>query len=51
MPEHLRRARLILTRHASDVLGGALTGVIAAVIVRAVYREDARIDRLITGIL
>lgn len=39
------------THYASDVLGGALTGIIAAVIVRAVYREDTRIDRLITGIL
>jgi undecaprenyl-diphosphatase len=39
------------THYASDVLGGALTGAFAAVIVRAAYREDTRIDRLITGIL
>ena len=39
------------THYASDVLGGALTGIIAAVIVRAAYREDTHIDRLITGIL
>ena len=39
------------THYASDVLGGALTGVVAAVIVRAAYWEDTRIDRLITSIL
>ena len=39
------------THYASDVLGGAMTGVFAAVIVRAAYREDTRINRLITGIL
>ncbi|CAN7565811.1 phosphatase PAP2 family protein [Mesorhizobium sp. LjRoot246] len=39
------------THYASDVLGGALTGVIAAFAVRAVYWQDTRIDRLITGIL
>ncbi len=39
------------THYASDVLGGALTGIIAAVIIRAAYREDTHIDRLITGIL
>jgi undecaprenyl-diphosphatase len=39
------------THYASDVLGGVLTGIIAAVIVRSVYREGTRIDRLITGIL
>jgi undecaprenyl-diphosphatase len=39
------------THYASDVLGGALTGVIAAFIVRAAYREDTRIDRWVTGIL
>jgi undecaprenyl-diphosphatase len=39
------------THYASDVLGGALTGVIAAVIVRVAYRERTRIDRLITSIL
>ncbi|MFK0692271.1 phosphatase PAP2 family protein [Mesorhizobium sp. IMUNJ 23033] len=39
------------THYASDVLGGALTGVIAAFAVRAVYWQGTRIDRLVTGIL
>src|SRR5260370_42467344 len=39
------------THYASDVLGRALTGIIAALIVRAAYRGGTRIDRLITGIL
>ena len=37
--------------YASDVLGGALTGIIAAVIVRSAYWEGTRMDRLITSIL
>lgn len=39
------------THYVSDVLGGALTGVIAALIVRSAFREDTRIDRWVTGIL
>ncbi|MDW6022538.1 phosphatase PAP2 family protein [Mesorhizobium sp. BAC0120] len=39
------------THYMSDVLGGALTGVAAAMLVLAVYREGTRADRLITGIL
>jgi undecaprenyl-diphosphatase len=39
------------THYASDVLGGALTGIVAAVLVRALYREGTRADRLITSIL
>lgn len=39
------------THFASDVLGGALTGVIAAILVRSTYREGTRVDRLITDIL
>lgn len=39
------------THYVSDVLGGAMTGVIAAILVRAIYREGTRADRLITGIL
>jgi undecaprenyl-diphosphatase len=39
------------THYAGDILGGALTGIVAAVIVRAAYREDTRIDRLVTGLL
>lgn len=39
------------THYASDILGGALTGVIAAALVRALYWEGTRADRLITNIL
>ncbi|WP_027055260.1 phosphatase PAP2 family protein [Mesorhizobium erdmanii] len=39
------------THYVSDVLGGALTAVIAALIVRSAFREDTRIDRWVTGIL
>jgi undecaprenyl-diphosphatase len=39
------------THYASDVLGGALTGVIAALVVRVAYRESTRADRLMTNIL
>ncbi|WP_256752895.1 phosphatase PAP2 family protein [Mesorhizobium sp. Mes31] len=39
------------THYASDVLGGALIGIIAAIIVRAAYPEGTRIDRWVTGIL
>ncbi len=39
------------THYASDVLGGAITGIVAAAVVRAVYREGTRGDRFITGIL
>ena len=39
------------SHYAGDVLGGAVTGVIAAMAVRAVYREGTRVDRFITGIL
>lgn len=34
----------------SDVLGGALTGVLAALLVWATYREHTRLDRFITNI-
>jgi len=33
------------------VLGGAATGIVAAILVRAVYREGSKLDRLVTGIL
>jgi undecaprenyl-diphosphatase len=33
------------THYASDVLGGALTGIIAAVVIRSVYQEGTRTDR------
>ncbi|MBX5160628.1 MULTISPECIES: phosphatase PAP2 family protein [unclassified Rhizobium] len=38
------------THYASDVFGGALTGVIAALMVLAIYREGTKADRLITRI-
>lgn len=39
------------THYVIDVLGGALTGIIAAIAVRALYWEGTRADRLITRIL
>lgn len=39
------------THYATDVLGGAMTGLAAAVLVRAVYREGSRLDRFATAIL
>lgn len=38
------------THYITDVLGGALTGVIAAVVVRLLFREGTRLDRFATGI-
>lgn len=39
------------THYVSDVLGGAATALIAAVIVRWAYREGTAADRFATGIL
>lgn len=39
------------THYASDVLGGAVTGILAAVVVRKVYWEGTRADRFLTNIL
>lgn len=39
------------THYVSDVLGGAATGIVAALLVCALYREGTRLDRLITSIL
>lgn len=39
------------THYVSDILGGALTGVVAAACVRLAYREGTRADRAITSIL
>jgi undecaprenyl-diphosphatase len=39
------------THYASDGLGGALTGIVAAAVVRMVFWEGTRADRFITGIL
>lgn len=38
------------THYASDVVGGAMTGVLAAFVVRAAYRSGTRADKLITGL-
>jgi undecaprenyl-diphosphatase len=37
------------THYVSDIAGGIATGCIAAGIVRLLYKEDTRFDRLITG--
>ena len=39
------------THYAGDVLGGALTGILAAAAVRLLYWEDTRTDRFFTRIL
>jgi undecaprenyl-diphosphatase len=39
------------THFASDVLGGALTGILSAAAIRFAYLEDTPTDRFITGIL
>ncbi len=39
------------THYVSDVLGGAATGIAAAILVRALYREGTRLDRFVTSIL
>jgi undecaprenyl-diphosphatase len=39
------------THYISDVLGGALTGFLAAGIVAAIYRRGSRVDRMVTSIL
>lgn len=39
------------THYASDVIGGACTGIVAALVVCLAYREGTRLDRLATGIL
>lgn len=38
------------THYVTDILGGAFTGVLAAVIVRLGFREGTRLDRLATHI-
>jgi undecaprenyl-diphosphatase len=39
------------THYVSDVLGGAATGIAAATLIRRLYREGTRLDRLVTSIL
>lgn len=38
------------THYVSDVLGGAATAALAALVVRLAYRPQTQLDRLITGI-
>lgn len=38
------------THYASDVVGGALTGVLAAALVRGLYRQGTRLDLMLTRI-
>lgn len=39
------------THYVTDVLGGTATGVLGAIIVRLIYRENTRLDRFATNIL
>lgn len=39
------------THYLTDVLGGGLTGVVAALLVRVFYPKGSRLDRFATGIL
>lgn len=39
------------THYLGDVLGGAATGIVAAIVVRILYRENSRLDRFATRIL
>lgn len=39
------------THYASDVMGGAVTGIASAFLVNALYRERTAVDRFITGIM
>lgn len=39
------------THYVSDVLGGAATGIIAAMLVGVTYKEGTRLDKLMTNIL
>jgi undecaprenyl-diphosphatase len=39
------------THYVGDILGGLLTGLLAAFIVRAAYARETRLDRWVTGIL
>ena len=39
------------THYVSDVFGGALTALVAAALVRLLYREGTSVDRVITRIL
>ncbi|WP_028749208.1 phosphatase PAP2 family protein [Rhizobium mesoamericanum] len=39
------------THYLSDVMGGVLTAVFAAILVKALYRQETRLDRFVTSIL
>ncbi|WP_246800945.1 phosphatase PAP2 family protein [Mesorhizobium amorphae] len=39
------------THYLTDVIGGAVTGIVAALAVRLAYRENSRLDTLVTRIL
>jgi len=39
------------THYLTDILGGTATGVIAAIAVRILYRENSKLDRFATSIL
>jgi len=39
------------THYMTDVVGGACTGIAAAILVRAAYREGSRLDQFVTAIL
>lgn len=39
------------THYISDILGGAATGIVTAVIVARVYREGTKLDRWVTSLL
>lgn len=39
------------THYLTDIVGGAITGVLGAIMVRLAYRENFPLDRLVTRIL
>ncbi len=39
------------THYLTDIVGGAITGVLGAIMVRLAYRENSRLDKLVTRIL
>ena len=39
------------THYVTDIFGGAVTAVVAAILVSALYREGTRLDRFVTAIL
>ncbi|MER8375332.1 phosphatase PAP2 family protein [Mesorhizobium sp. M1406] len=39
------------THYLTDVIGGAITGVLGAIVVRLAFRENSRLDNLVTKIL